>query len=251
MSSVANIEYDRSPSEIKRIDRKRIIRVTGYVDSTVTTTGKVMDDLKANYLPSIGRQFSGVKWGLSGSQQDRDELIGAMKRGFYLAIMGIYALLAISFRSYLQPLMVLSAIPFGLIGAILGHMILGLDISLLSLSGMIAVSGVVVNDNLVLVDYINRERDQGIPIAESIREAGGARFRPIFLTSITTFAGLTPLMMEKSVQAQFLIPMAVSLAFGVMFATTVSLLLIPAAYHILEDIKAAFAKRFSARSRRH
>ena len=248
LSSVANIEYDRSPSEIKRIDRKRIIRVTGYVDSTVTTTGKVMDDLKANYLPSIGRQFSGVKWGLSGSQQDRDELIGAMKRGFYLAIMGIYALLAISFRSYLQPLMVLSAIPFGLIGAILGHMILGLDISLLSLSGMIAVSGVVVNDNLVLVDYINRERDQGIPIAESIREAGGARFRPIFLTSITTFAGLTPLMMEKSVQAQFLIPMAVSLAFGVMFATTVSLLLIPAAYHILEDIKAAFAKRFSAKA---
>jgi multidrug efflux pump subunit AcrB len=156
--------------------------------------------------------------------------------------LGIYALMAIPFRSYLQPLIVVSAIPFGLIGAILGHLLLGLDISLLSLSGMIAVSGVVVNDNLVLVDYINRACAQGMPVAKAIREAGTARFRPIMLTSLTTFAGLTPLMLEKSVQAQFLIPMAVSLAFGVIFATTVSLLLIPSAYHILEDIKSLFQR---------
>jgi multidrug efflux pump subunit AcrB len=138
---------------------------------------------------------------------------------------------------------VVSAIPFGLIGAVLGHMLLGLDVSLLSLSGMIAVSGVVVNDNLVLVDYINRAREKGLAVASAIREAGVARFRPIMLTSLTTFAGLTPLMLEKSVQAQFLIPMAVSLAFGVIFATTVSLLLIPSAYHILEDIAALFRRK--------
>lgn len=237
LSNVANIEYDRGPSEIKRIDRKRIVRVTAYIDENKTTSGKVMEDLKGNFLSTFSANFPTIKWGLSGSQKEQKELIGAMINGFILAILGIYALMAIPFRSYWQPLMVISAIPFGLIGAIIGHLLLGLDISLLSLSGMIAVSGVVVNDNLVLVDYINRARDKGMPVAKAIREAGAARFRPILLTSLTTFAGLTPLMLEKSVQAQFLIPMAVSLAFGVMFATTVSLLLVPAAYHILEDIK--------------
>ena len=129
-----------------------------------------------------------------------------------------------------------------LIGAIVGHILLGLDISLLSLSGMIAVAGVVVNDNLVLVDYINRFRKDGRPVASAIRDAGAARFRPIILTSLTTFAGLTPLMLERSVQAQFLIPMAVSLAFGVMFATVVSLVLVPASYYILDDMRKAITR---------
>lgn len=235
--SVAEIDYGRSPSEIKRLNRKRVIRVTAYVDSTKTTSGQVMNDLRGGFLDLLPRQFRDVKWGVSGSQKDQKELIDAMIRGFILAILGIYALMAVPFRSYLQPIIVVSAIPFGLIGAVLGHVILRLDISLLSLSGMIAVSGVVVNDNLVLVDYINRARAQGMAVSQAIRQAGVARFRPIMLTSLTTFAGLTPLMLEKSVQAQFLIPMAVSLAFGVMFATTVSLLLIPSAYHILEDLK--------------
>jgi multidrug efflux pump subunit AcrB len=235
--SVAEIDYGRSPSQIKHLNRKRVIRVTAYVDSTKTTSGQVMNDLRSGFLDTMADNFRGVKWDVSGSQKDKEELIDAMIRGFILAILGIYALMAIPFRSYLQPIIVVSAIPFGLIGAVLGHVILQLDISLLSLSGMIAVSGVVVNDNLVLVDYINRARAQGMAVAQAIRQAGVARFRPIMLTSLTTFAGLTPLMLEKSVQAQFLIPMAVSLAFGVMFATTVSLLLIPSAYHILEDLK--------------
>ena len=236
--SVANVKYKLGPAYIERIDRKRIIEVTAYVDESKTTSGQVMEDLKTNYLNIFNNHFPSVKWDLSGRQKDQKELIDAMIRGFILAVLGIYALMAIPFRSYLQPLMVISAIPFGLIGAIIGHLILGLDVSLLSLSGMIAVSGVVVNDNLVLVDYINRQRNAGVPIAKSIREAGAARFRPILLTSLTTFAGLTPLMLEKSVQAQFLIPMAVSLAFGVMIATTVSLILVPATYHILEDFNA-------------
>lgn len=240
LSSVAEISYDRSPSVIKRIDRKRIIRVTAYVDSSKTTANDVMADLKSGFLPELKQKYNDVEWKPSGNQKNKAELISSMVNGFYMAVMGIFAILAVSFRSYVQPIIVVSAIPFGLIGAILGHAILGLDISLLSLSGMIAVSGVVVNDNLVLVDFINRARSKGMDVAHAISEAGVARFRPILLTSLTTFAGLTPLMMEKSVQAQFLIPMAVSLAFGVMFATTVSLLLTPSAYHILEDVKDQF-----------
>jgi multidrug efflux pump subunit AcrB len=243
LSTVAEIKYGRSPSEIRRINRKRIIDVTAYVDSTKTKTNNVLADLKGGFLANLNKNYSDVQWHPSGSQKHKKELISSMVNGFYLSVMGIFALLAVSFRSYIQPIIVISAIPFGLIGAILGHAILGLDISLLSLSGMIAVSGVVVNDNLVLVDFINRSRDTGMEIDQAIREAGMARFRPILLTSLTTFAGLSPIMMEKSVQAQFLIPMAVSLAFGVMFATTVSLLLTPASYHILEDVKALVAKR--------
>lgn len=246
--SVAEIDYGRGPSQIKRLNRKRVIRVTAYVDSTKTTSGQVMNDLRNGFLDPMVHNFRGVKWDVSGSQKDKQELIDSMIRGFILAILGIYALMAIPFRSYLQPIIVVSAIPFGLIGAVLGHLILKLDISLLSLSGMIAVSGVVVNDNLVLVDYINRARAQGMAVAQAIRQAGVARFRPIMLTSLTTFAGLTPLMLEKSVQAQFLIPMAVSLAFGVMFATTVSLLLIPSAYHILEDLKQLPRRKREAQS---
>lgn len=237
LSEIAEIEYASSPSEILRIDRKRVITVSARVDETKAVPAQVKESLNSDFLQGLSKQFSSVKWSKSGSQRDQDELISAMYRGFILALLGIYALMAIPFKSYAQPLMVMSAIPFGLIGAILGHALLGLDISLLSLSGMIAVAGVVVNDNLVLVDYINRRRLEGVELGQAIRDAGAARFRPIVLTSLTTFAGLTPLMLERSVQAQFLIPMAVSMAFGVMFATIVSLLLVPASYYILEDLK--------------
>ena len=237
LSEVANIEYTSSPAEILRVDRKRIITVSARVDESRAVPTQIKQSLNADFLDSLKDKFHGVKWSKSGGQKNQDEIIGAMVSGFILAMIGIYALMAIPFKSYIQPLMVMSAIPFGLIGALLGHILLGLDVSLLSLSGMIAVAGVVVNDNLVLVDYINRKRDAGVEMGAAIREAGVARFRPIVLTSLTTFAGLTPLMLERSVQAQFLIPMAVSLAFGVMFATLVSLLLVPASYYILEDMK--------------
>jgi multidrug efflux pump subunit AcrB len=240
LSEVADIEYTSGPSEILRIDRKRVITVSARVDESQGVPAQIKQSIKTDFLNTLGKNFAGVKWSHSGSQKDQDEMISAMYRGFILALIGIYALMAIPFKSYTQPLMVMSAIPFGLIGALLGHMLLGLDISLLSLSGMIAVAGVVVNDNLVLVDYINRKCEAGVELSQAIREAGAARFRPIVLTSLTTFAGLTPLMLERSVQAQFLIPMAVSLAFGVMFATVVSLLLVPASYYILEDMKAKF-----------
>ncbi|VAW69690.1 Acriflavin resistance protein [hydrothermal vent metagenome] len=241
LSEVADIEYASSPSQILRIDRKRVIKVSARVDESKSVVSQVQQSLEKDFLQTIERQFAGVKWDKSGRQRSQAELVDTMIQGFILALLGIYILMAIPFKSYTQPLMVMSAIPFGLIGAILGHMLLGLDVSLLSLSGMIAVAGVVVNDNLVLVDYINRRREEGVELSKAIRDAGAARFRPIVLTSLTTFAGLTPLMLERSVQAQFLIPMAVSLAFGVMFATIVSLLLVPASYYILEDVKAYFS----------
>jgi multidrug efflux pump subunit AcrB len=152
----------------------------------------------------------------------------------------IYALLAIPLRSYTQPFIIMAAIPFGLVGAVWGHVLLGHDFSMFSLIGLVALSGVVVNDSLVMVDYINRRIAEGEAIGAALREAGGARFRAILLTSLTTFAGLTPLMLETGVQAQMLIPMAISLAFGVIFATAITLVLVPASYLILDDIQSWF-----------
>jgi len=237
---IADLTYSTSPSVIKRFDRKRIVTVSAFIDESITSSGKVMGDLKPQFLNKLHKNYDGVKWSLSGRQKSKNELITNMINGFIIALVAIYILMAIPFQSYTQPLMVMSAIPFGLIGALIGHMILGLEISLLSLCGMIAVAGVVVNDNLVLVDSINRLRAEGVKLTDAIRDAGAERFRPIILTSLTTFAGLTPLMLERSVQAQFLIPMAVSLAFGVMFATMVTLVLIPVSYHILDDFHNAF-----------
>ena len=159
----------------------------------------------------------------------------------------IYALLAVPFRSYTQPLIVMSAIPFGLIGAVFGHILMGMDLTILSMFGIVALSGVVVNDNLVLVVYINRMREEGMSLGEAVLKAGVARFRPILLTSLTTFVGLMALILEKSVQAQFLIPMAISLAFGVMFATVISLVLVPIGYLLLEDIKSLFISAKAAK----
>ena len=163
-------------------------------------------------------------------------------RGFGFALLFIFILLAIPFRSYSQPFIVMSAIPFGFVGAIWGHILMGMDLTFLSMFGIVALTGVVVNDSLVMVDFINRARKAGHPLHEAIRESGVARFRPIILTSLTTFVGLTPLLLEKSLQAQFLIPMATSLAFGVVFATLITLILVPTLYFILEDAKAAVSK---------
>ena len=157
-------------------------------------------------------------------------------RDFGLALFVIYALLAIPLGSYTQPLLVMSAIPFGLVGAVLGHVLLGLPLSMMSLFGFVALSGVVVNASLVLVDFVNRRRAEGASAAEAVLDAGRARFRPVVLTSLTTFAGLIPIMLERSNQAQFIIPMAVSLGFGVIFSTSVTLLLVPCGYLLLEDL---------------
>src|SRR4030042_6388473 len=152
-------------------------------------------------------------------------------------MLAVYGLLAMQFRSYSQPAIIMSAIPFGIVGATIGHLLMGFNFGLLSMFGIVALSGVVVNDSLIMIDLINREREIGIDLAQVLRDCATRRFRPIMLTTLTTFFGLMPLILEKSLQARFLVPMAISLAFGVMFATCITLLLVPSLYMILEDLK--------------
>ena len=160
-----------------------------------------------------------------------------------MALLVIYALLAIPFRSYMQPFIIMSAIPFGFVGAIFGHLIMGFNLSILSMFGVVALTGVVVNDSLLLVNFVNERRRAGVELVQAVIEAAQRRFRPIVLTSLTTSLGLMPIILEKSMQAQFLIPMAISLGFGILFATGITLLLVPSLYLILEDFLRPFSKK--------
>ncbi|HED67138.1 MAG TPA: efflux RND transporter permease subunit, partial [Planctomycetes bacterium] len=235
-SSVATPNRHQGFSTIRRRDRQRTVDVTADVDLSVTTPSDVLRALRADVLPGILDRHPGLSYTFEGSSNERAETLGAMSRLFLLALFVIYGLMAIPFRSYVQPLIISAVIPFGIVGAIGGHLLMGMDLSILSVLGIVALAGVVVNDGIVLVDFINTYRNAGHSVLEAARRAGVARFRPILLTSLTTFVGLLPLLLERSVQAQFLIPMAVSLAFGILFATAVNLLLVPALYLVLDDI---------------
>ncbi|MBT3606037.1 MAG: efflux RND transporter permease subunit, partial [Candidatus Latescibacteria bacterium] len=180
-------------------------------------------------------EYPGLTWTYQGTQAEMRESTQALWAGFALAMIAIYMLLAIAFGSYLQPLIVMTAIPFGIVGAVIGHILLGYDLSLISLMGVIALSGVVVNDSLIMIDFANKRRGE-FSAFEAIHQAGLRRFRPIILTTLTTFGGLTPIILETSRQAYYLIPMAISLGFGIVFATSIILLLVPCLYMILEDI---------------
>ena len=227
-------------SEINRTDRKRVINISATVNNQQSNAQEIISDLKQNLLPQLVADYPGLSWDMEGEEKERKESLGSMLSGFKLALVAIFALLAIPFRSYSQPLLIMAAIPFGMIGAVLGHIIMGFNLSLLSLFGLVALSGVVVNDSLLLIDKANRNRREGMTIYDAIVSAGTRRFRPIILTSLTTFFGLTPMILETSVQAQFLVPMAISLGFGILFGTGIILLLIPALYMILEDIRRLF-----------
>ncbi len=237
---VSEYDYGRGFATITRVDRKRSLNITADIDPTKANATDVVADLERTFLPQLMADHPGTSYSFEGERREQAETMGGVFRGFILALVIIYALLAIPFRSYLQPLIVMTAIPFGMVGAVWGHLVLGMDLTILSMFGIVALAGVVVNDSLVMVDFINREVEGGDRLLHAIREAGAARFRPILLTSVTTFAGLTPLLLEKSLQAQFLIPMAISLGFGVMFSTAVTLLFVPAGYLILEDVKDFF-----------
>lgn len=236
-SVAAEIDRGQGFSSINRTDRKRTISVTGDVDLSVANANEIVSDVIDTYIPQLLQKYPSVSYSLEGEQSEQRESLAGLLNGFFFALLMIYVLLAIPFSSYMQPLIVMSAIPFGIVGAIWGHILMGMSLTLLSMFGIVALTGVVVNDSLVMVDFVNRARDAGLSLKEAIREAGVSRFRPILLTSLTTFAGLTPLLLEKSMQARFLIPMAVSLAFGVIFATFITLILVPTLYHILEDAK--------------
>lgn len=246
LNQAATLEFSRAFTSIGREAGRRVIDVTASVDPAVTSGTEITDDLRRTVLPRLTSDYPGLSWELSGGQEERAESLSALGRGMLLALFVMYALIAVAFRSYVQPLLVMLAIPFGLIGAVIGHLLLGLDLSLVSIFGLVALSGVVVNDTLVLITAVNDARARGHGRAWSTVIGGVRRFRAVLLTSLTTFFGLLPMIFETSVQARFLIPMAVSLGFGVLFVTVIALILVPAAYLALEDIK-SFVERQVAR----
>ena len=239
---VATVEQGRGYSAIRRVDRRRAVNVTADVDPTVVAAGDVIADLRTRILPDVLAGHPQVFFFFEGQSAQQRDTISGLLRGFAIAILVIYSLLAIPLRSYVQPMIIMIAIPFGLVGAIWGHLIMGMNLTILSIFGIVALTGVVVNDSLVLVDFINKKRRAEISTAAAVREAGQARFRAILLTSLTTFLGLFPLLMERSMQARFLIPMAISLAFGVIFATFITLMLVPAIYLVIDDARNLFMR---------
>jgi len=246
-SSVAKVTLDEGFTSIRRVDRKRVVSVIAQIDDTTTNSNEVLAALKRDSLHELQSAFPGVAIGFGGEQREQADFMASLARGWTLALLVIFGMLAVPLRSYSQPLIIMSAIPFGLVGAVSGHILMGYDFSMMSVIGLVALSGVVVNDSLVLVDRVNRFREDGVPTIIALELAGRARFRAIMLTSLTTFVGLAPLLMETSIQSKLLIPMGISLAFGVVFATAISLLIVPAHYMILEDLKALLT---SGRGRR-
>jgi multidrug efflux pump subunit AcrB len=234
--AVAEVEMAESPTTIRRFDRERSVRVSAEVDKENYEPGKITNDILTKELPEVLALYPGVKHRLSGASQAQQEVQQDLVKGALFALFLIYALMAIPLRSYAQPLIIMSVIPFGTIGALIGHLLLGLEVSMMSFFGIIALAGVVVNDSLILVDFVNRERRLGVPLIQAVNDAARKRFRAILLTSLTTFFGLIPIVLETSLQARIVIPMAASLAFGILFATIITLFLIPCLYMILNDI---------------
>ncbi len=228
LAEVASVRFGSGPSAIARRDRRRVVTVTADVNEGQNTLNAVIAQLEDEVIPTIRRAIPGLRVSFEGEQRQQAEAVSALAQGFIIALFVIFALLAIPLRSYVQPFIIMAVIPFGFVGALIGHIVLGLNLSMLSLFGIVALSGVVINDSLVLIDFVNERRRSGVPMREAIREGGKERFRAILLTSVTTFLGVLPLILERSTQAQFLIPMAVSLGVGVLFATVILMMLVPA-----------------------
>ncbi len=243
LATVAEVRRGRGPAEIERTDRQRVISVTADVDEAVANANAINNRLASTVLPAMSQEFPGLSYRFQGERREQKKSLRSLAVNFVVALLGIFALLGIQFRSYSQPLIVMAAIPFGLIGAVVGHALMGYELSILSSFGVVALTGVVVNDSLILIDLINRQRasSEGKMVAVVV-DSGQRRFRPIFLTTLTTFVGLTPMLLERSLQARFLVPMAISIAFGILFATAITLLLVPALYMVLEDTRAALGK---------
>ena len=239
IGQVADIKLGQGLSTISRTDRKRTVDVTADVDSSKVQTGTVVSDITDNFIPKLLEQYPQVEFDLGGSTKEENTLIMRTMIGFAAALFLIYGLLAVPLRSYVQPLVIMSVIPFGFIGAVIGHILFGISLNMLSILGLVALAGVVVNDSLILVEFINRRQGAGETMDDSIMSAGKQRFRAIVLTTLTTFVGLLPMLFETSMQAQFVIPMAISLSFGIVFATTMTLILVPCCYRIVYDLKAS------------
>jgi multidrug efflux pump subunit AcrB len=239
LSHVAILIPGQSPTTIIRIDRFRTLNVSADIEKSNTNMTVLQADLRT-YLDELMAQYPGVNYTLEGESKEQEESFGSLAWALLFVFFVIYTLLAIPLKSYWQPIIVMSVIPFGMIGAVMGHWIMGMELTIMSLLGMLALIGVVVNDSLVLVDFINKKRSEGHGLMDAVTSAGVVRFRPIMLTSLTTFIGLMPLLFEKATQAQFLIPMAVSLGFGIIFATFITLLMVPVNYVLLDKVRSKF-----------
>ena len=234
---IVEIERGRAYTAINRRNGRRVVQVEANV-SPRSRTVEIMNVLAQDELPWLADRYPGLSYSFEGRQAESRKSLGSLKIGFIIALLIIYGMLAIPLRSYLQPLIVMTSIPFGIIGAVVGHLIMGYSLSLMSLFGIVALSGVVINDALVLVDYANRRIRYGrLSAHDAVVEAGTQRFRPILLTTLTTFCGLSPMIFESSRQARFLIPIAISLGFGILFATVITLILVPSIYMISDDIR--------------
>ena len=234
-NSVAEVSFGQAYSSISRQNRKRSVIVSADIDPEIVEPGEIIKEISEEYIPGLLSQNPGVSFGLEGASLEEIEFIRNISIASVAALFLIYGLIAIPLHSYTQPLIIMSVIPFGLIGAVFGHIVMGKAISMFSLFGLIALAGVVVNDSIVLIDFINKARDEGVSLDEAVIRSGTERFRPIILTSLTTAAGLMPIMLETSLQAQFVIPMAISLSFGIIFATVITLFLIPSLYLLQGD----------------
>lgn len=239
LSQVADLKPGISPPAIRRKDGQRVVTVTADVDQTVITGGEANAILADSILTGLEERHPGLTYTFGGEQQEQIESLGSLKRGFAIAMLMIFALLAIPLRSYVKPFIIMAIIPFGLIGAIWGHLVLGIAMSAASFMGIFGLSGVVVNDSLVMIDFIGQKLDEGVPARTAIIEGAKGRFRPILLTSVTTFLGFTPLILERAIQAQFLVPFAASLGFGILITTAVLMMLVPAlmAMHLHRRIR--------------
>lgn len=242
LKQVVQMSPGRGPAVIERTDRQRSIKITADVEPGINAN-EVVSGFTSNTLDLISEKFPGIRYSFEGEQKDQNDSVREIGIGFLAALIGMYVIISIPLRSYAQPLIIMSVIPFGLVGAIWGHALLGLNLSIMSMCGLVALAGVVVNDSLVMVDYVNRHRKESPTLREAAIRAGGRRFRAIILTSLTTFVGIMPMILETDVQGRFLTPMAVSLAFGILFATVITLFLVPCIYLILEDTKNLFLKR--------
>lgn len=242
LGEAADVLRGRSYETIQRSDGYRVLDVTADIQERVADAQKVLAGLKAGVLADLQRDYPLLQYSLEGEQRDMRESMSGLWTGFGVAFFVLFAMLAIPFKSYIQALIILVAIPFGIVGAIVGHILMGYTLSLVSVMGIVALSGVVINDSLILIDTANEYRRQGHPVREAIHLAPIRRFRPVILTSLTTFLGLAPMIFERSLQARFMIPMALSLGFGILFSTAITLALVPALYLIIEDLKHLFGR---------
>ena len=232
ITELAEIDIVRSYSEINRIDQARSITISTDLDEKVANAAEVVEDLQAGFIPDLLKEFPSIRVRWEGQQEQRAESLGSLFFGFTVALIVMFVLLALEFKSAIQPAMIMLIIPFGMLGAVMGHLFMGIPLTLFSMYGIVALTGIVVNDSIVLIDFINSRVRSGVPITQALEESGARRFRPVLLTTITTIGGLTPILLESSIQAQILIPMATSIAFGELFATIVVLYLVPVTYSI-------------------